>query len=301
MSPSRPGFIRSPKSPRVTVKHACFTAHDAIDRIRRTGHVSSWSVEDWYDFAIGHLGLRPVSPEEAIDSRTLEAANALEQYRQRSRSLIGTNLPPLLAASDDEIYGAGLVQRLLDAQNALLVGPSGSAKTFHTHHAVMAMLAGDVDVPIIVEAKRYRSGDIWTLIRQCLAPVFPGDARPLIAAAALTNTRPVLFIDGLNDCSIEHREELLKGAVAFALQYDARTIITAQTPLPISGLTVDLLTLELPSDRQKREIYAFHARVPSSNDLDNLCGRSQCVRADDRGVLPYDGRAAGYRPSRKRF
>ncbi|MDE2572464.1 MAG: hypothetical protein KGM44_08085, partial [bacterium] len=76
----------------------------------------------------------------------------------------------------------------------------------------------------------------------------------------------------LNECSPAHRDELLKGAVAFALQCDARAILTAHAPLVIPGLTVERLTLELPNDSQKRQIYAFHAGLRPSAELDALCG-----------------------------
>ncbi len=254
-------------------KARILSADEVIERIRTTGHTSTWSVADWYAFAINHLHLRPVTLEEAIDPQTLEAANTVERYRERAKSLIGTNLPPLLeAAAPDRLYGATLVKRLQDAANVLLVGPSGSAKTFHLHHAAIEMFASDDELPILVEAKRYRGGDFWPFLRACLAPVFPGDPKHLIGATTITGVRPALLIDALNECAPALHDELLKGAIAFALQYDARTILTAHEPLTIAGLTVETVDLPLPSALQKREIYAFHARVDASQELDAFCG-----------------------------
>lgn len=254
------------------IKARVLSAREAVEHIRTTGHTSTWSVDDWRRFAIEHLSLRPVTLEEAIDPRTLAAANVLEQYRQRCRARIGTNLAPLINSMGGALYGETLVQRFQDTQNTLLVGPSGSTKTFHVHHAAMAMLDGDIDVPILLAAKGYRGGDFWSFLRRCLAPVFPGDPKPLLTAIAAAAARPVLFVDALNECSQAHRDGFLEGVVAFALQCDARTIITAQAPVAIPGLTAETLTIGLPGDAQKRQIYAFHAGLRPSPELDPLCG-----------------------------
>lgn len=248
-------------------------ADDVVDCIRTTGHASTWAASDWYRFAVEKLRLRPVTLDEAIDPRSLEASSAVKMYCERMKSLVGTNLPPQIGpATPDQLYGAALVARLSGAENVLLTGPTGSAKTFHLHHAVLAMLDGVDELPILVKAKRYQGGDFWPFLRSCLAPAFSGDPKSLLAASMITGLRPTLLVDALNECASAQLEELLKGVVAFALQYDARTVLTAQESLTIAGLTVEELKLALPDASQKREIYAYHAGVKAIGELDEFCG-----------------------------
>src|SRR5207247_1540225 len=147
------------------------------------------------------LRLDSATLDEATDSRVLEATEAVHAYRERIRTIVGAGLPPLIESSDKSPYGTNLVERLLEPTNCFLIGPSGSAKTFHLHHAAVAMASGQGEVPLLVEAARYRGGDFWNPLRQGCAPFFRRDPRELLDAIRLHGDKPVLLVDALNECA----------------------------------------------------------------------------------------------------
>lgn len=245
---------------------------DVVEVIRGDAKSSSWSINDWRLFAQQRLNLTPCTLQEATDAKFLEATERVRSYCARVADIVGCDLPPLIAREGHELYGSDLVSRTLTAENFLLTGPTGSAKTFHLHHIVLATAKSGNEVPILVEAKRYRGGDFWTLLRQSTAPYFREDPKSLMEAARIGGFRPVLVIDALNETSEESLLDLLKGAQAFALRHEARVIMTSQRCVTLSAeLKAENITLPLPDANQKRAIYCYHANVAPTNDLDGFC------------------------------
>lgn len=245
---------------------------DILDTLRAGSKARTWTAGDWERFARQDLRLDAATLEEATDSRVLEAATAVHGYRERIRTIVGTGLPPLIEPSADTLYGKRLVQRLLEPNNCFLIGPSGSAKTFHLQHAAVAMASNDGEVPLLVEAARYRGGEFWNLLRQGCAPYFHADPRELLDAIRLNGDRIVLLIDALNECGDAYLPDLLKGVQAFCLRYGARVLFTSQTAVPLAGdIDAEKIALPLPDQAQKRLIYAHHAHIDASLQIDHLC------------------------------
>lgn len=231
-----------------------------------------WSQAQWIAFAEDHLRLTRVSVEAAIDPRVLQAQGHLAAYRKRADAVLRAGLAPLAPACDGELSGIELIAQLQTPNNYLVHGPSGSAKTFHLHHLALALIAGGIEHPILVDAKRYQGGDFWPYLSQSVAPFYRAEFKSLFVALNDAGIRPVLLIDALNECTPTHRDELLRGAAAFALHYDARLVVTTQTP-PSStvGISFESLSMSLPQLPQKRLIYAFHAGISPEPELDALC------------------------------
>jgi hypothetical protein len=248
---------------------------DVLAELRRgpdAARPSNWSLAVWRQFAETELGLKPVTLEEATDQRFSAASAALGAYRATVEASLRTGLGPLIGRSDNADYGQGLIENALQRHNVLLVGPSGSAKTFHLHHVALALCAAGAEFPVFVEARRYRGGDFWNVLRQGTAPFFAGDPRALLESARLCGVLPVLLIDALNECDTVHLPELLRGAQAFVVQFGARVVLTAQQKLELPGaLKAVTRTLPLPDPGTKRLIYAYHAGVSPSADLDVFC------------------------------
>jgi hypothetical protein len=245
---------------------------DVVDRLHVGAKASAWSLADWRRFAEEHLHLEVVTLEGATDSRIAEASERLDAYRARLSELVGAELPPLIPSGDNANYGEGLVKALLSPSNYLLLGPTGSAKTFHLHHLAVSLANGGGEVPLLVEGKRYRGGDFWNLVRQGTAPLFRGDPRDLLDAIRLAGLKPVLMVDALNECPRTHLADLVRGVQAFALQFEARLVITSQLTVEIPAeLRAITIRLPLPDGPQKRLIYGHHAGLAATPDLDTFC------------------------------
>ena len=245
---------------------------DVFASIEAGGPPSSWSFQDWERFAAEHLHLQPTTVESATDARVRHAETVLDGYRARVRALLGADLPPLLPESADALRGPRLLERLSQPCNYLLCGPTGTAKTFHLHHLALALEAGNVELPVFLEAKKYRGGDFWQALRHSSAPFSYEDPKTLLEAAEHFGLRPVLLLDALNECSEIHRADLLKGAQAFVLRYGARLVATSQEALTLSADLVAQVIQAVPPDRtDRRAIYAHHAGVAAKESLDYYC------------------------------
>ena len=234
--------------------------------------VVGWSITQWVAFARRALSVSAATLEAAVNPRVLAAHAHLTGYRTRLDLALRTGLAPLLESDDGERSGLDVIRALQGQQHYLLHGPTGSAKTFHLHHLALAMSTGAYEMPFLLEAKRYQGGDFGQYLRQSIAPFFAGDPTLLLAALEDAGRAPVLLIDALNECASARRDDLLRGALAFALRYDARIVVTAQDlTTPLAGVQAELVGLNLPRDGQKRAIYAYHASIEATPDLDELC------------------------------
>ena len=244
---------------------------EVVDLIRSGGKPSTWTSADWQRFAEEHLNLSRVSLEEATDCRVQNAHIIVDAYRERIRTILGTGLPPLIDLTD-AFCGSKFVGQLQQPRNFLMLGPSGSAKTFHLHHVAIACAADETEVPLLIEAAKYRGGEFWSVLRHGVAPFCREDPKELLDAIKLCGQKPLLLVDALNECAGSFVLGLLKGVQAFALRFDARIVVTSKQHFELAGeLKAEAVPLQLPDDNQKRIIYAHHAGVRASPELDRFC------------------------------
>jgi hypothetical protein len=245
---------------------------EALEAIRTKNISSAWSLRDWEKFAERHLNLSKTTLDQATSPAINEASEKLRAYRDRLGTVMGTGLPPLFSRAGEASCGQELVDQLLEPRNVMLLGPSGSTKTFHLHHLLLAIVSKGDELPLLIEPKRYRGGDFWTVLRHGTAPFFRGDPRDLLEAARLCGLMPVLVVDALNECGEALIDDLLRGVQSFIVQFGGRVIFSSQAPIELPGdIVAESRNLSLPNEAQKRAIYAFHAGVPASSELDNFC------------------------------
>lgn len=267
-----PAIAPSSRVTRGDFKVRVLGSSDVFSNIEAGGPPSDWSFHDWERFAAEHLHLQPATVESATDARVRHFETALDSYRVRLRALLGADLPPLLTGGPDALRGAALLERLSQPCNYLLCGPTGTAKTFHLHHLALALEAGNVELPVFLEAKKYRGDDFWQALRHSSAPFSNEDPKTLLEAAEHFGLRPVVLLDALNECSDNHRADLLKGAQAFVLRYGARVVATSQEALTLSAdLVAQVIHAEPPGLSDRRAIYAHHAGVGPQESLDYYC------------------------------
>lgn len=245
---------------------------DVLNAIRSKSLPSTWKSQDWERFAVEHLHLTKVTLDEATEPAVNEAAEKILAYRARLNSFLGTALPPLFSIPGDSSLGQGLLADLIEPRNFILIGESGTAKTFHLHHLVLTLAAHGDEVPLLVEAKRYRGGDFWTVLRHGTAPMFRGDPKELLEALRLCGLRPVLMVDAVNECTDTLRADFLRGIQAFILQFGGRVIFTSQAAIELPGdIAAETKKLMLPNEERKRAIYAYHAGLSTAPELDYFC------------------------------
>ena len=238
------------------------------DRSRST----FWNRAQWTRFATDHLRLTPTTLQEAIDPKVHAAANTVRSYLSRVEPVVGFQLPPLLPPAAGRNHGQPLIDCLLAGRNHLILGPSGSAKTFHLYHAAIAAARKGTEVPVLVEPKTYRGGNFWSLLRRGTAPMFTGNPQQLLDAVRTCALRPFLLVDALNECPPEHRAKLLRGVQTFSLHFDARVVLTSQQAVDLPDDLPSVVThLAPPSREDKRFIYCYHASIERSSAVDYLC------------------------------
>lgn len=245
---------------------------DVIEILRTGARVASWNQANWERFALEHLLLEEATCDQATDPKVRAASNIVRAYLSRVECVVGFKLPPLLTQSADGHGGPALVDTLLARDNHLIVGPSGSSKTFHLHHVAIAAASREEEVPLLIEPRTYRGGDFWSLVRRGVAPMFAGEPRELLDAVRTSGLRTILLVDALNECPDNHLADLLRGVQTFALHYDARVILTAQTHVDLpADLAPSITALQSPVGSNKRSIFSYHAGIADAPELDYLC------------------------------
>jgi len=245
---------------------------DVVQAVKVETKSCSWNKSHWRDFAGNCLHLKSATLEEATDSRVGRSESLLSDYRGRFKEFMGHNLPPLLPGSTDASHGAALISRLRRPQNQLLVGASGSAKSFHLRHLMVELSQNSSEVPIVVYPKSYRGGPVWPLLQQCAAPFLKGKLSELLDSIALTGHSTVLFIDALNECPAQHLAEFLRGVQAFVLQHQARILSASQLEVDLPAeLYSERVMIPLPEGANKREIFAYYAGVTPTEQIGHFC------------------------------
>jgi hypothetical protein len=112
---------------------------DVASTITSQRKTRSWQLSDWERFARDFLNLQPVSLDEAINPRVYTAQVSINSYLYRLRDFCSHDLAPLPETIADSLRGSVLIDRLVEARHQILVGPSGSCKSFHLRHLVISI------------------------------------------------------------------------------------------------------------------------------------------------------------------
>jgi Nuclease-related domain len=246
--------------------------NDVVQAVKNETKPRSWNTSHWRDFANKYLHLKSTTLTESTDSRFARSESLLSDYRGRLKSCLGHDLPPLLARAADTIHGAALIRSLRRPQNQVLVGASGSAKSFHLRHLIVELSQNLEEVPIIVYPKSYRGGPVWPLLQRCAAPFLKEKLSELLDAISLSGHQPVLVIDALNECPAQHLTEFLRGIQAFVLQHQARILSASQREIDLPAeLHSDIVMIPLPEGASKLEIFAYYAGVSPAEEIGHFC------------------------------
>jgi hypothetical protein len=231
----------------------------------------SWKISDWERFAKESLNLQAVSLGEAIDERVLRAHRAVNSYRQRLRESYSYDLAPLPETTADGARGNDLIDRLMEPRHRVLVGPSGSCKSFHLRHLVVSLARSGNEVPIAVDLKGYDGGEFSRLLQQSVSPFAEVSAGNLIGDINACGLRTIIVIDALNECPEAFRPKLLEKLQAFVLLHEARLVMADQTGIELPPeIKASAISVKLPAENEKLQIFSYYAGEAPSEGLAHL-------------------------------
>lgn len=233
----------------------------------------AWKIADWERFAKEFLKLQAVSLEEAIDERVHRANRTVDSYRQRLRHSYSHDLAPLPETTAESVRGNELLDRLMEPKHRLLVGPSGSCKSFHLRHLVVSLATAGNEVPIPVDLKGYDGGKFSRLLQQSTSPFAEVSAGEIIGSIATCGLRSVLVIDALNECPEAFRPKLLEKLQAFVLLREARLVMADQASVELPPeIKASAISIQLPAGNEKLQIFSYYAGEAPSEGLAYLSG-----------------------------
>jgi hypothetical protein len=241
---------------------------DVLSAIQAGSKRRSWSIGDWQDFATKYLKLSQVSLDEAIDKRVYEAHRTIGDFRHNVSSFYRTSLPALVESGSDGVRGANLIEVLSQPVHQVLIGPSGSTKSFHLRHLIVALSEGGSEAAIPLGVRTYDGSDLSSHLQRAISAFTQRPIKPLLDDLAAASVTPVLVIDGLNECPEAHRPTLIEKLQAFALQFDARIILSDQASVNLPPtISCRETQIGLPEQREKVQIFAYYAGEPPTDAL----------------------------------
>lgn len=216
---------------------------------------STWGIHDWRTFAIDYLELTPASLSEAIDSAVFKAHQSVEEYAARLRR---HDIAALLPARVQNLVGQNVIDKLKVPADVLLLGRSGLGKSFHLEHYCRLCFEFD-EVPILLHV-RYYQRDLNRAIHKTIGQYTRLTPAELLDAVKRLGKRPVLIIDGWNDCPGHMQADLGNDLGAFQLRYNAKLVTASQT-MPLHHLFATAMKVQLDPLRpeHKQAIFAFYA------------------------------------------
>jgi hypothetical protein len=244
---------------------------ELISTLRSRTKRRSWRLSDWERFAKEFLKLQPSSLNEAISPRVYRARSSVDTYLSRVRDLCGHGLAPLPESRSDSNRGRLLIDRLMEPRNCVLVGPSGSCKSFHLRHLLVSLAEDEKEVPILADPKGYAGGDFSRLLQQSASPFSRRNVAELLRDISACGLRPVLVVDGLNECPEMFRAKLFEKIQAFVVRFEARLVMADQGQVELAPeLRSDAIAIALPEGDEKVQIFAYYAGVEPTDKLSYL-------------------------------
>ena len=231
----------------------------------------SWLLSDWERFAKESLRLRPSLLNEAINPRVYKARSSVDAYLSSVRDLYSHDLAPLPETGLTSNRGRVLITRLMELRNCILVGPSGSCKSFHVRHLVVSLASDGREVPILVDPKGYAGGKFSDLLQQSISPFTPVKTAELLKDISDCGLHPVLVVDALNECPEKSRTKLFEKIQAFVVHYEARLVMADQRQVELAPeLRSDAIPIALPEGDEKVQIFAYYAGGEPTDRLSYL-------------------------------
>lgn len=234
---------------------------ELLERLGQPGPVIDWNDDEWDAFA-RHLGLFQPEPASAADRQRRATADAITDYRLRAQVSFLAELGAVVDLGADGPTGhLGLedISRLVaDAGVVALVGPSGSGKSLAgLHVAVSHCNAGRLVIRI--RAGEYEQGRFSNLLARAMAPFSKEPWGHLAHSAPAAGIPITVVLDGLNECPVDLRPQLLDQFQAFLKRYPSGALVTSTEGNGMADvLGATMLAPTPPTPVTRRELLDAH-------------------------------------------
>lgn len=161
--------------------------------------------------------------------RFSDQQDKLEFYRRllitNHKQLSNRFVPFVCRAGEEYVPTDQLPGKFLTGSGILLIGPSGCGKSILARKIALAFLNNGL--PVLLEAKYYET-DLNALFEKEIKAYGFNNGIDFFSTAKESQQKPLLIIDGLNECSTEARPKLLLELEYVMKTYDVFVLITTQ-------------------------------------------------------------------------
>lgn len=258
------------------------------DRIA-AANTHTWPLERWRNFAAYHRLERMDHPEAAYSPKFYEAEKLLAGYGSAFRSTYGgacSDLEELSClAGGRSLSSSDVTRQARNGDSIVLLGPSGCGKSLLALRVGVEMLDASC-VPILLQAKDF-AGRLKDALDHEVTLLDVASASELVRATNLLEAKPLLIVDGYNECAESLRELLTRSMLAFARRYQAQLLVTSQIGLVKPELLrLRQVSVPEPDAKLKAAVAAQGAGGTLLPGLDSLLsGISSCLEARLVGEL----------------
>jgi hypothetical protein len=242
--------------------------------------------EDQCECLAKRLSLEEVgSPQAALDEELLEAERAFKSYADSFRDFncpLATALIPDQYTYSDGRVGLQEIQSVVHAGSSSLQihGPSGCGKTMLTTSCAVSCLDAGC-IPLFVVGGNFE-GDFKRLLDKEAALLGLHSVSRIIKIGKLLSKRPIVFLDGYNECRDDLKLTLTRSLRAFALRYDAGIVLSTQNDIVRPDL---LITQSIIVNRPSDELKATIANIAPDEACGNLRSLLQAAESGLEAAL----------------
>lgn len=230
---------------------------DELPRMIQSVKRQGWPLDQWRAFAKQHRFIHVSSVEAALSQDLLDAELLLKAYGDAFTGTYGapaSELVPVSCQCESELLSSDvMLERSVAESSVLLIGPSGCGKSVLSYKMAIEALARG-SVPIILPAKDFE-GKLGDVANREATLLGAHSAKAIISAAGRLERQLMFVVDGYNECTPTERQRLTRSMAAAAKRYDARTVVSSQTPLERDDLLpARIYAVQAPDKKAKLDI-----------------------------------------------
>lgn len=203
---------------------------DLLDRLQQRGPDLPWEEGDWTEFLL-YLKVFRHGSESPGAKQLRESADAVSDYQRRFVAVHSDALAPLvetpMLTENETVSQSQVVQRLTSLSPVLLLGESGTGKSFRARHAALTLIEQG-HLPVWIRCGEFPTGSNFdALISRATAPYSVLTPTSLLSHVESTGSHLVLILDGLNETDPRAQTIIMERVAAMRLRHEIGVLITS--------------------------------------------------------------------------